>query len=141
MTADKALKQAVRRIARLTGQNYTTVLRIAQAPRRDPNWPCPNGCTEPHDLGEYGDRPPRCFVPVRETRANEPCPDGCLSLERAVEQANPRLRFASSHLRDSACTSCHRCGGFVCVQCQTTPVEDSFGYCDPCYAENLSMMP
>jgi hypothetical protein len=97
----------------------------------DPNWPCPNGCTEPHELGR---RYTRCtvFPPAHEPPKEERCPPGqCESTERAISSANPKLFF---DLADSARICCYHCQEPVCVSCQVAQVDEMVGICDACAA-------
>lgn len=97
----------------------------------DPNWSCPNGCAEPHELGR---RYPRCtvFPPARPVADGQRCPPGqCESVERAISRANPALFF---DLADSARICCYHCQEPVCVSCQAAPVQEMVAICDPCAA-------
>lgn len=131
MTRGKAKKNDLRRRAAAAGTNYTTALRQFASPPSDPNWPCPNGCTEPHTPGW---RFPRCAAQLLFVgrRGDERCSDGCLSEELANREANPKLWI---DLADSAMGRCHRCGFAVCFSCGTTPVDDDGSgmvLCGPC---------
>jgi hypothetical protein len=97
----------------------------------DPNWPCPNGCTEPHELVR---RFPRCtvFPPLRANSYEERCPPGeCESKERAIRCANPKLFF---DLADSASMYCYHCAEPICASCHRAPVEQAPGICGDCAA-------
>jgi hypothetical protein len=56
------------------------------------------------------------------------CDNGCLS----EQKMDPR-----SDLGDSAMSRCGRCGGAVCVSCQTAPAsgDHEIELCGPCEAE------
>jgi hypothetical protein len=98
---------------------------------RDPNWPCPNGCTEPHELAR---RYTRCtvFPPLHPVADGQRCPPGqCESVERAIRRANPKLFF---DLADSAMSCCYHWQESVCVSCQTAPVDDTVAICCACAA-------
>ena len=94
------------------------------------NWPCPNGCTEPRDHDPRRGAP-KCVV-YPEGRVLGPdgrCAEGCESIERAMDRANPRLFL---DLADSALTTCFGCGEPVCIQCQSAPVEEDLAFCGTC---------
>lgn len=86
----------------------------------------PCGCTEPHDPGH---RFPRCAVVTPETEADVRCHDGCISREKAHQEANPGLFL---DLADSAMTTCIRCAFPVCLVCQTAPVARDLDMCGLC---------
>jgi hypothetical protein len=97
--------------------------------KRDPNWPCPNGCGEPHDLLYAW---PRCTVrPQRhEVPPGERCTDRqCEAEERVIRNANPGLFI---DLSDGAMMSCYHCHHAVCMACQQVPVDDYADTCDSC---------
>lgn len=85
------------------------------------NWPCPNGCDDQmNHVYSY----PRCLVwpPKRSS-----CDDSCESEERVLTRANPKYFL---DLPDRAMDTCYHCGGYVCVSCQTTPVDGPILVCD-----------
>lgn len=97
---------------------------------RVPNWPCPNGCTDPHPrLARY--TPCTVFPPLRELAEEERCPVGeCVSTELAIHQANPRLFF---DLADSASMYCYHCHAPVCMACQKVALANEFSLCERCW--------
>lgn len=99
-------------------------------PKNLPNWPCPNGCTEPRDHDPRR-RTPTCAVypPGRPVGPDGRCVERCESTESAMRRANPKLWL---DLADSAMMTCYHCGESVCVQCQSAPVEGSPGLCEAC---------
>ena len=102
--------------------------------KRDPNWPCPNDCGEPHDPLYTWPRctvqPQRRQVTRRQVTLGEQCPDGqCEAEERVILNANPGLFIDMS---DGAMMSCYHCHGAVCMACQQVPVDDYGHVCAAC---------
>jgi hypothetical protein len=96
----------------------------------DPNWPCPNGCGEPHNLvSTY----PQCAIhpPRHDVPDGAHCPPGqCESAGQAIHAANPRLFL---DLPDSTLMTCYHCRGTLCGDCRRTSADD-FGTCEECAA-------
>lgn len=99
-------------------------------PRAAQCWPCPNGCTDPLNHNPSY-RFTTCTVhpPRRQLESDERCTTGCQSTELVMHRANPKLHF---DLADSAVMTCYHCGEYVCVACQTAPVDSMLSVCDPC---------
>jgi hypothetical protein len=99
-------------------------------PTAPSNWPCPNGCTDPADHDPMYRRPVCAKTPERKpTGPDGRCIGGCESIERATRRVNPNLLL---DLADSAMFTCFSCSEWVCVECQTAPVQESLMVCDRC---------
>lgn len=67
----------------------------------------------------------RYTTALRRVRQDRPqrCKDGCRSID---------LTRGTASERDGDAILCAGCGLFVCVACQTAPVEGSLAFCDRC---------
>jgi len=70
----------------------------------------------------------RYTTALRRVRQDRPqrCTDGCRSID---------LTRGTASERDGDAILCAGCGLFVCVACQTAPVDRSLAFCDPCCDE------
>lgn len=96
-------------------------------PRLCPHGAHPAGCPRCTGLGQLTIE---LYRPPRRLSGHEGrCVDGCESRERVLARANPAL---SLDLADSAMMTCYHCGEYVCVACQTAPVDGPVTLCDNC---------
>ncbi|GIJ28287.1 hypothetical protein Vqi01_34490 [Micromonospora qiuiae] len=99
-------------------------------PRPPKYWPCTRGCTDPRDH-QADRRYTKCtvFPPRQPTGPDGRCIGGCESTDRVLHRANPGMFF---DLADSDSVTCYHCGLYVCVECETSPVESTLTFCDAC---------